>query len=144
MRPKEEPEQHIPGVLMATVYLKSKTGRSLLQERKAIPTDPAPYLPSPETIQKAMTELQQRGFTIEAQGVTLSISGPPELFEAVCNVKVSFEETMVQEIGQTRPRTRLVHRNSQLVMKIQGLEDIIEGIIFAIPGVPFESRESEK
>jgi hypothetical protein len=144
MRPKEEPEQHRPEILMATVYLKSKTGRSLLQERKPMLADPAPYLPSSETIQKAITELQQRGFTIEAQGVTLSISGPPELFEAVCSVKVSFDETKVQEPGQIRPQTRLVYRSSQLVMKIHGLEDIIEGIIFAIPGVPFESRESEK
>lgn len=76
-----------PKILMATVYIKSQSGRSLLREGKATPVDPRPYLPSSETIDKAVAKLQQLGFKIEAKGVTLSISGPPELFEQTCGVR---------------------------------------------------------
>jgi hypothetical protein len=131
-----EREKHKPRILMATVYLKSKTGKSLITEGKTIPVDPKPYLPAQETGKKAMTELQQRGFVIEAHGITLSISGRPELFEKVCGVKISFDEIVVHELGKTR--TQHIFRSSQPVMHIQGLDDIIEGITLTVPGIPFE------
>ncbi len=99
--------------------------------------DPGLYLADPETVQEAVTELRQRGFTIEAQGVTLSISGPSELFERVCGVEILFEKTMEQEPGQAQSRTRLAYRSSRPVMQIKGLEGIIEGIVFTTQGVPF-------
>ncbi len=130
-----------PKLLMATVYLKSQTGRSLLQEKPAAPSDPVPYLPSPETIKKAIAELTRLGFTIEAQGATLSVSAPPELFEQVCGVKISFEETTEYDPQQGRTMKRRVYRSSRPVMQIQGLDDIIEGMTFAVPGRPFDDHK---
>jgi hypothetical protein len=97
--------------MMATVYLRSRSGRSLLRAKK-VPADPTPYLPSPGTLDRAVGALERLGFTIEARGATLSISGPPELFSRVCVT-------------------------SAAGMAIPGLEDVIEGITPAIPGVPF-------
>jgi len=130
-----------PRILMATVYLKSQTGRSLLRERPAAPSDPAPYLPSPETVKKAIAELTRLGFTIEAQGATLSISAPPELFEQACGVTISFEETAEYNPERGQAIKRQVYRSSQLVMQIQGLADIIEGITFAVPGTPLNDHK---
>lgn len=125
-----------PGIVMATVYLRSKTGRSLLQGQ-AVPGDVRPYQAAPETVHKAVAELERRGFKIEAQGVTLSISGPPQLFEQTFGTEISFEESTYHEPGQTQPRVRFVYRSSKPVMHIPGLEDIIEGIVLAAPGIPF-------
>jgi len=133
-----------PKILMATVYLKSQSGRSFLHEGKTAPIDPRPYLPSSETIKKAISELQRIGFKIEAQGVTLSISGPPDLFEQTCGVKISPEERMVHEPGKTKPTRQLLYKSSQPVMHIHDLDDIIEGIVLAIPGVPFEGHELQQ
>lgn len=129
-----------PKILMATVYIKSQSGRSLLREGKATPVDPRPYLPSSETIDKAVAKLQQLGFKIEAKGVTLSISGPPELFEQTCGVRISLEDRLVQEPGESKPRTQLVFRSSQPVMHIQQLEDVVDGIVISVPGISLENR----
>jgi len=130
---KEEP---ISKKIMATVYLRSKTGLSLLEERKNT-IDPTFYLSSSETSQRAVLELKKRGFTIEAQGVTLSISGPPELFEKIFDVKISLEE--IKSLNGTRPypESWFVYRSSNPVMQIKELEDIIEGVVLAKPGAPF-------
>ncbi len=125
-----------PKILMATVYLKSQSGRSLLREGKVSPIDPRPYLPSSETINNAVVELQRLGFKIEAQGVTLSISGPPELFEQTCGVQISLEERTIHEPREAKPKTQLVFRSSQPIMHIQKLQDIIDGIVISIPGIP--------
>lgn len=130
-----------PRILMATVYLKSQTGRSLLRERPAVPSDPAPYVPSPETIKKAIAELTRLGFTIEAQGATLSISAPPELFEQVCGVTISYEETAEYDPERGQAIKRQVYRSSQPVMQIQGLGDIIEGLTLAVPGRPLDDHK---
>ena len=110
--------------MMATVYLKSRTGRSLLPEGRAAPVDPKPYWPAPETVERAIGELRRRGFTIEGQGATLSISGPQELFEQACGVKI----TRAADTGW---------RSSEPVMHIPGLEDLIDGIVPAVRGRPF-------
>lgn len=122
---------------MATAYLKSRTGRSLLGEGKAAPMDPTPYLPSPETIERAATELQRLGFNIEAQGVTLSISGAPELFEQACGVKMRTEETNVDESKKHMPQTKSFYKSSQEPMHIREIDDVVEGIVISTPGVPF-------
>lgn len=129
-----------PKILMATVYLKSHSGRSLLRECKAAPIDLKPYLPSSETIDQAVAELQQLGFKIEARGVTLSISGPPELFEQTCGVKISLEEKTIHEPREAKPKTQLIFKSSQPVMHIQKLHDIIDGIVVSIPGIPLEGH----
>jgi len=123
--------------VMATVYLKSTTGRSLLEENKAI-TDPKPFLPSPETIQRAIAELKKRGFTIEAQGITLSVSGPPELFKKLFDVKITIEKTKSHDLTKTQPQTLFVYRSSKPIMQIAELENIIEGIVLSTPGIPFK------
>ena len=132
-------KRQVPKIVMATVFLKSKTGRSLLGKIGNVPGEPEQYMATTETFRKAISELKQRGFTIEAEGVTLSISGLPEQFEQSCGIKISCEEKIIFEPGKTQPRTQLVYRASKPVMQIQGLENIIEGIVLAIPGVPFEN-----
>jgi len=122
---------------MATVYLKSKTGRSPLLESRAIPSDIAPYLAAPETFQRAAAELGKFGFTIEAQGVTLSISGSRELFEQTFGVRIFSEEKAFLEPGKPHHETIMVYRSSQTVMKIPGLEDVIEGVVLSSPAVLF-------
>ncbi len=107
---------------MATVYLKSHTGRSLLRERA--PADPGPFLPGPETLEKAAREFQRLGFTIEGRGATLSISGPAELFEQTCGVQIT------ETPGEG-------WKSSQPVMHIAGLEDLVDGIVVAVRGIPF-------
>ena len=125
---------------MATVYLKSKSGRSFLKEGRFVPSDPKPYLPSGEIIEKAISGLQQLGFTIEAQGVTLSISGSPALFEKTFGVKISIEKKIVSQPNRPMPATQFIYTSSQPVMRLQQMDDIIEGVVIAVPGVPFESQ----
>jgi hypothetical protein len=133
-----EPVPVKPKVVMATVYLKSQSGRSLLQEQKAAPIDSRPYLPSSETISRAISELQRLGFKIEAQGVTLSISGPSDLFEQTCGVKISVEERIVHEFGKAEPTKQLMYKSSQTIMHIPGTDEIIDGIMLSIPAIYFE------
>jgi|WetSurMetagenome_2_1015567.scaffolds.fasta_scaffold00682_5 hypothetical protein len=121
---------------MATVYLKSQSGRSLLSENNTAPLDPGLYLPSPEIAGKAIAALQALGFRIEAQGITLSISGPPELFEKTCGVEISPGEKTVYRHGKTELRKLI--KSSQPVMHIQSLESLIEGIVISIPGIPLD------
>ena len=126
-----------PQIIMATVYLRSQSGQSLMSLAGKPPKDLAPYLATPETRQTAISELEELGFTIEAQGVTLSISGPPELFEQVCNVEISMEtiQSPTPDISQSRPFN--IPRSSEPVMRIPELENVIEGLVLATPGVPF-------
>jgi hypothetical protein len=129
---------------MATVYLKSQSGRSLLHEYKTAPIDPEPYLPSQETTKRAIAELQLLGFKIEARGITLSISGLPELFEQICDVKISLEERTVYEPGKKEPLKKFVFISSQPVMRIKGLNDIIDGIVISSQGIPFEGYDLQE
>jgi hypothetical protein len=87
--------------------------------------------------------LQRLGFKIEAQGVTLSISGPPELFEQTCGVKISLEERMARYPGKGEPRKQLLYKSSQSVMHIRTLDDIVEGIVLSVPGIPFEKNPTK-
>ena len=127
-------------IVMATVHVKSQSGRSLLREGKSAPIDPRPYLPSSANMDKVVTELERLGFKIEAQGVTLSISGPPELYEQTCGVKISLEERTVHEPREAKAKTQLIFKSSQPVMHIKQLDDVIDGIVISIPGIPFESH----
>ncbi|MFX0183062.1 MAG: hypothetical protein ACFE95_08280 [Candidatus Hodarchaeota archaeon] len=137
MRSNGKQRQNEEKNVMATVYLKSTTGRSLLEEDKAV-IDPKPFLPSPETTQRAIAELKKRGFTIEAQGITLSVSGPPELFKKIFDVKITIEKIKSHDLEQTQPQTWLIYRSSKPIMQIAELEDIIEGIVLSTPGIPFK------
>ena len=137
MDTSEDKKQSSQKKLMATVYLKSTSGRSLLQEGIA-GTDPTPFISSPETIQRAISELKKRGFTIEAKGVTLSISGSPELFEKIFDVKISIEEIKRKDPEQIHPQSWFIYHSSKPVMQLKELEDAIEGIILAKPGIPFK------
>lgn len=130
-----------PKILMATVYVKSQSGRSLLHERKASLIDPRSYLPSTETMDKVVAELQQLGFNIEASGVTLSISGPPELFERTFGVQISLEERVVQDSRGGKPRTLYIFRSSQSIMNTQELQDYIDGIVISTPGFPLNDHD---
>lgn len=109
---------------MATVYLRSRTGRSLLEKGSAAPVDPTPYLPAPETAARAAGELRKRGFTIEGEGATLSISGARELFERECGVTITEAAD-----GSWSASERVMH--------IADLEEFIEGIVPAVGGALF-------
>ena len=137
MGTSEDKKQSSQKKLMATVYLRSMSGRSLLQEGIA-GIDPKPFISSPETIQRVISELKKRGFTIEAKGVTLSISGLPELFEKIFDVKITIEEIKRKDPGQIHPQSLFIYHSSKPVMQLKELEDAIEGIILAKPGIPFK------
>lgn len=131
MEQHKEQQQH-PKTIMATVYLKSHSGRTLLDPSNPVTGNSSLYQATPETIQRAIVELQQRGFTIEAQGITLSISVSAELFERVFGVSIQTKSH--QELGQ--PAGLLIYRSTKPVMQIHGLEDLIEGVVLAVPAVP--------
>ncbi len=65
----------------------------------------------------AKQALANLGFTIESEGVTLSISGPRSLFEKHCTIRENHGKTL---------------------MTIESLERYIEGIEDAVPGSPFQ------
>ncbi len=115
-------------IIMANVYLKSKSGHSLLNSTNPI-SNPEPYFASDETISKAIELLQEQGFKIEAKGLTLSISAPQAVFEKAFNVKISYkkaEKNMPVQITCSKD-----------IMNIEGYEHIIEGVKLAVPGFPF-------
>lgn len=137
MSDQDETAQQAPETLVATVFLRSISGRSALRAGPRALTNPRPYLPDPEAMERAIAELEQLGFTIEARGMTLSISGPPSLFEQTSGASISFEATEIAGPGRRRARTLYVARSSEPVMRIKGLEDDVEGVVLATPGVPF-------
>jgi hypothetical protein len=99
-------------MLVATVYLRSTSGRSLLRE--GVPSgDITPFLPARATLDRAAAELERRGFIIEGRGVTLSISGS--------------EDTFSRELGGLSGTPTVP----------AGLEALIDGILVQSPGVPF-------
>jgi hypothetical protein len=126
-------------IIMATVFLRSKTGRSLIKEDKAIHGDITPYIAAPETYEKAISEFKKLGFTIEAQGITLSISGPLKLFEKTFKVKIYLEKLDDQWPNQNRSSAgnRTIYLSSKPLMEIKELEDVVEGVSLAKPGVLF-------
>lgn len=102
-------------IRMATVYLRAATGKSLVTGKPTAASIQS-FQPTPETVRHAKQALADLGFTIESEGVTLSISGPQSLFEKHCAIKI------------------LPVKN---ILEIKKLDRYIEGIEFAIPGVPF-------
>lgn len=73
-------------IRMATVYLHAPSGRSLLTEHPTAAEITA-FLPSLETLTHVKKTLANLGFSIEATGVSLSISGPVNLFKKHCTAK---------------------------------------------------------
>jgi len=108
-----------PETRMATVYLRSATGKSLLTGKPTAATIQA-FQPAPETIVHVKLALTDMGFTIESEGVTLSISGPLSLFEEHCTVQSLYGKEL---------------------LKIKNLDRYIDGIEFAIPGAPFNQSK---
>lgn len=123
--------------ILGTVYIPSKTGHSLMDAGQKALTDPSPYMPEQETVKKAIVELEQLGFTIEGQGVTLSISGPIELFEKVCHTQIAVEKVSDELAHEVGSQIQYLYRSSEPVMHIPELNDLIEGIVLTAPGVPF-------
>jgi hypothetical protein len=116
--------------VMATVYLRSASGKSLLEAQSTALMDVEPYRPAEGSIARATGELTRRGFRVEAVGLTLSISGPPELFERECRATLTRVETRLE--GKRPVRS---WRSSEPVMHIPELDDVIEGITLAVPAV---------
>jgi hypothetical protein len=119
------------GTVMATVHLRSASGRSLLEAESAALMEVEPYQPAEGSITRATRELTRRGFRVEAVGLVLSISGPQDLFERECHVTLRRHETRLKG----KPLVRF-WRSSEPVMHIPALDDVIEGIILAVPAVP--------
>ncbi len=113
---------------MATVYLRSARGGSLLSAAEKPILDPAPYLPAPGTLARTRAELERLGFRIEAEGAaTLSVSAPAALFERLCGVRIS-------RAGKDADRRR--YESTPAVLRIAGLEDLVDGMVIATPGKP--------
>jgi hypothetical protein len=91
--------------------------------------DPAPYMQSSATMEKAKAELKRFGFKIEAQRATLSISAPPELFEQTCGVQLMREQRRMHEPGTSKAVILVMYGSSEPVLHIPELNDIIEGIV---------------
>ncbi len=108
--------------MIARVYLRSKTGRSLLRE--PVPADPEPYRSTPETLDRAARALERLGFTIEDRDVTLAVSGHPGLFEEASGTRI-------------RAARGGGWVSSQPVMRIPGMDALIEGMVVAVPGVRY-------
>lgn len=124
-------------IIMGTVYLKSKSGESLIRADKPI-KDSSKYLPSEETKGKAISELKKLGFTIEAIGTTISMSGSIKLFEKIFKVTISREKISVEDTISKIPQEYLIYKSSKPIMHISELEEIIEGVILATPAVLFK------
>ena len=116
--------------VVATVYLRSESGGSLLEAQSTALMDVEPYRPSERSIARATGELTRLGFRVEAVGVTLSISGPRELFERECSVTLTRAETRLEGKRQVYS-----WRSSEPVMHIPALDDVVEGITLAAPAV---------
>jgi len=116
--------------VMATVYLRSAIGGSLLEAQSTVLMDVEPYRPAEGSIARATSELTRRGFRMEAVGLTLSISGPRELFERECSVTLTRVETRLEGKRQVQS-----WRSSEPVMHIPALDDVVEGITLAAPAV---------
>jgi hypothetical protein len=117
-------------IVLASVYLRSPSGASLLRMGRGRPRDLRAHLPDQATIEQAVAALEARGFTIAGRGVTISISGSPALFEEVCGVRLT-------KVEGRQPGQPHYYRSSEEVMHIKGLEQLIDGIVLVIPGVPF-------
>jgi hypothetical protein len=117
-------------VVMATVYLRSATGRALLDAPSDRLTDAGPYRPAPGTVARAIDALTRRGFRVEAAGLTLSVSGSPALFERECGVTLTRVEAAPED-GRG-----VTWRSSSPVMHLAGLEDVIEGVTLAVSAAP--------
>ena len=124
-------DENASDFVMATVCLRSASGRSLLEAKSTEIMDAEPYRPAEGSIARATGELTRRGFKVEAVGLTISISGPRELFERECGVTLTRVETPLG--GKRLVRS---WRSSEPVMHIPALDDVIEGITLAVPAVP--------
>ncbi|HYL81777.1 MAG TPA: hypothetical protein VEU07_13245 [Candidatus Acidoferrum sp.] len=127
------PDGEVPDrdFVMANVYLRSASGRSLREAESAALMDMEPYRAAGGNIARAINELTRRGFRVESCGLTLSISGPKQLFERQCGVTLAQCDTRVREGGSRR-----LWRSSRPVMHIAELDDLIEGITLAVPAAP--------
>lgn len=68
----------------------------------------------------------------------MSISDSIELFKKAFDVTISVEEKKDKDSSIKPPQSWIEYHSSKSVMKIKGLEEIIEGIVLAKPGVPFK------
>lgn len=84
-------------------------------------------VPSAETAARAQAELQRLGFSVDASGLTLTITGSPELFQRVFGVAA--------EISQ-EPRGPRVRTRGQVTVP-ESLSEVVETVVF--PGTePYE------
>ncbi|MFH1215245.1 MAG: hypothetical protein V1706_01955 [Pseudomonadota bacterium] len=100
------------GIRMATVYMHAPSGRSMVTDAPSA-AGVKSYQPLPETVEIVKKALVDLGFSIEAEGVSLSISGPPALFDKYCSPK---------------------HVPGRDFFEIKELGSFIEAIEFAVPG----------
>jgi len=82
----------------ALVFLKSRSGLSLAkaETKQIISENIKQYFPRDETVAKAVQELEKLGFTIlgpiQRNATKITITGKPELFESIFNVKLIVEK----------------------------------------------------
>jgi subtilase family serine protease len=112
--------------ISAEVVLKSKSGRSLVDEDVPITSDNIEeFSPTEDTIKEAIHRLQQLGFTVPQTGVTLTIVGNQTQFEKVFGIKLALSNDK-QKYGIS------IHSDREPVIP-DSLKDIVEKLVFISP-----------
>ncbi len=135
-------EENTPKV-SAIIFLKSPSGLSLASETKPITSQNIKdYRPEQGTVIKAIQGLQKLGFTVpeasqpDPKIITLTITGKPELFEKVFDVRLKVEKQppSTRTPGGVRARSREKLRVPDV------LKETVAEIHFEEPVEPFKER----
>jgi hypothetical protein len=112
--------------ISAEVVLKSKSGRSLVNEDFAVTSENIEeFSPTQETINKAIHGLKELGFSVPQTGITLTIVGNKTQFEEVFNIKLTLSRDK-QKYGITVKSDR-----EPAVPHV--LKDVVEKVVFISP-----------
>jgi hypothetical protein len=111
--------------ISAEVVLKAKSGKRLDRAGGITSRTVADYAASPETIARAKEILGRHGFSVDAIGPTLTISGPKELFEQVF-------QTQIRTTTDPHTQAKTVASHEPVTIP-EMLKGVIENIIFPEP-----------
>lgn len=126
----------------AIIFLKAPGGLSLARETKPITSQNIKdYRPEQETVTKAVQGLQELGFTVpeasqeNSKIITLTITGQPELFEKVFDVKLKIEKH-----PPTKSHNRVAVQSRKKLKIPETLKEAVDEIHFEEPVELFKER----
>jgi hypothetical protein len=112
--------------ISAEVILRSKSGRPMASTEVPITSSNIEeFRPSDLVIKDATKHLEQAGFAVSSNGLTLTIEGGRSLFERVFKVKLTVKKDV--DTGRTK-----VHSDKELSIPVR-LSDIVEKVVFVPP-----------